>query len=131
MLAARLAASATELSMHNVYLATMIGAIISTSLASRVFALGAGRRRLSARARSFARALSVRLRKARDRRVAALLADWERRAAIYALRHMTDRELSDMGISRCSIEQVGRGLEREQRAAAQSCGRMAARAVSR
>jgi hypothetical protein len=83
MLAARLAASATELSMHNVYLATMMGAIISTSLASRVFAVGAlgsGGRRLL-RARSLSRVLAARLRKARDRWVAARLANCERRAA--------------------------------------------------
>ena len=118
--------------MHSIYLATMIGAIISTTLASRLLAMGAfgpGMHRLSSRAKLLSRAFSARIRSARDRWVAARLADCERRAAVHALRRMTDRELSDMGMSRCSIEAVGRGLER--RAAVQSRGRIPARAVSR
>ncbi len=104
--------------MHKTYLATMIGAAISASLASRLFAVGAfgpAKGRLLARARRVWRAFALRLGKFVDRRIAGMIAEFERRASIHALRRMTDRELNDIGIARSSIGRVGRGLERERR----------------
>ena len=102
--------------MHKAYLATMIGAAISTSLASRLFAVGAfgpAKGRLLAHATEVSRAFSVRLRNFVDLRIAGMIAELERRASIRALHRMNDRELSDIGISRSSIGRIGRGLERE------------------
>ncbi len=102
--------------MHKAYLATMIGAVISTSLASRLFAVGAfglAKGRLPARATEVSRAFWGHLRNIIDRRIAGMIAELERRASIHALHRMTDRELSDIGISRASIGRIGCGLERE------------------
>ncbi len=102
--------------MHKTYLATMIGAAISASLASRLFAVGAfgpAKGRVFARVKSAFRAFLARLRKLLDRRIADMIAEFERRASIRKLQRMTDRELGDIGISRSSIGRIGRGLERE------------------
>ncbi len=102
--------------MQRIYLATLIGAVISTSLASRMFAVatfGPARTNPFTRLGSVSRAVLARLRRSLDDRIAMILADCERRASIQRLHRMTDRELSDIGISRCSIAQIGRGLVRE------------------
>ena len=41
----------------------------------------------------------------------AIIADWNRRAAMKALHQLDDRALRDIGLSRCQIEQAVHGLD--------------------
>ena len=60
------------------------------------------------RLRGRARRLSRRLKRAIDAWVASMLARRERQAAIYAVHHLSDRELKDMGLYRGSLGHVAR-----------------------
>ena len=96
--------------MNRFYVATIIAAVATILLASRVLMLRGSR---SAIPRMLARArfdLEWVLRGARnfvDDWIAASLAHRERKAAIFALQRLSDRELKDMGLDRGRIEHVG------------------------
>ena len=103
--------------MNRFYVATIIAAVATILLASRVLMLRGSR---SAIPRMLARAqfdLEWVLRGARtlvDDWIAASMAHRERRAAIFALHKLSDRELRDMGLDRGRIEHAGYGCERDQ-----------------
>ena len=103
--------------MNRFYVATIIAAVTTIFLASRVLML---RRSRSAIPRMLARAqfdLEWVLRGARnfvDDWIAASLAHRERRAAIFALQRLSDRELKDMGLYRGCIEHLGWCCEQDQ-----------------
>jgi uncharacterized protein YjiS (DUF1127 family) len=95
-----------ELLMNKIYLATIIAMVITTSIASHVLAVGA----LGPAApgflvglRSGASGLFSRLSRFIGDCIAAMHADCERRAAIAALRSLSDRELKDIGLYRSGI----------------------------
>ena len=93
--------------MTQFYVATIIAAVATILLAARVLMLRGSR---SAMPRILARAqfdLEWILRGARDfvdDWIAATIASRERKAAIFALQRLSDRELKDMGLDRGRIE---------------------------
>jgi len=95
--------------MNRFYIATMIAAVATILLASRVLMLRGSR---SAIPRMLARVrfdLGWVLRGARnlvDDWIAASLARRERKADIFALHSLSDRELRDMGLDREGIEHI-------------------------
>jgi uncharacterized protein YjiS (DUF1127 family) len=97
--------------MTRLYLATVVAAAVTTSLASHmlvVHASGSAATNLSAR---FGPALFRALRRVKDFLddwIAAVLAHRERQAARFVLHRLSDRELKDMGLSRSDIDQIGR-----------------------
>ena len=104
--------------MNRFYVATMIAAVATILLASRVLMLRGSR---SAIPRMLARVrfdLGWVLRGARnlvDDWIAASLARRERKAGIFALHSLSDRELKDMGLDRCGIDHLGWYPEQDQR----------------
>jgi uncharacterized protein YjiS (DUF1127 family) len=105
-----------ELFMNRFYAATIVAAAATTLLASRVLVLRGSR---SATPGMLARArfdLEWVLRHARnclDDWIAANIARRERRAAIFALHRLSDRELKDMGLDRGGIEHIGDCCEQD------------------
>jgi len=107
--------------MNRLYLATFVAVIVTTSLGSHLLAIGAmgpAKRGVRARLRSALRGLFVRLKRFVDGRVAAVLAHRERQAAMFVLRHFSDRELKDIGLCRGDLAHLGRASGRERRSAA-------------
>jgi uncharacterized protein YjiS (DUF1127 family) len=106
-----------ELFMNRFYVATMIAAVTTMLLASRVLMLRASRPaipRMLARARFD---LEWVLRGARDLVddwIAASLARRERKAGSFALHRLSDRELRDVGLDRGRIEYLGWCCEHDQ-----------------
>lgn len=89
--------------MKRFYLATIIAIVITTSIASHLFAVGvrgSTTPRFPAGLRSWGSELFRRLGSCFDGWVACMLARRERQATIFALRHLSDRELKDIGIYR-------------------------------
>jgi uncharacterized protein YjiS (DUF1127 family) len=118
-----------ELFMKKFYLATLIAVVVTTSIASHLLmvgALGPSTTALRVNLRSgvagFFRRIGSRFR----RRFRRLLAGWigamleyrERRATIFALTKLSDRELRDIGVHRDSIAYDPRYFLRTRQAAA-------------
>jgi uncharacterized protein YjiS (DUF1127 family) len=92
--------------MKKIYLATVIAVVVTTSIASHLLAvgvLGPATPGVLARLRSCVGGFFGRLKRLFDDWIAAGLARRERQAAIFALRHFSDRELKDIGLYRGSI----------------------------
>jgi uncharacterized protein YjiS (DUF1127 family) len=90
-----------ELFMKRVYLATIIAVIIASSMAYHLFmASSLGSTVPFASLRSGLRRTVNRLKRFIADRIAAAAAHRQRRGAISELRHMTDRELKDIGVYR-------------------------------
>jgi uncharacterized protein YjiS (DUF1127 family) len=115
-----------ELFMNRFYVATMIAAVTTILLASRVLMLRGSR---SAIPRMLARVrfdIEWVLRGARnlvDDWIAASIAQRERKAAIFGLHRLSDRELRDVGLDRGRIGHAG--CRREQDALDRMRGRSA------
>ncbi len=97
--------------MGKMHIATVVAMFVTTSLATNL--LVAGTRGpvapdLTVRLRCRARRLSRRMKRAVDAWVASMPARRERQAAIYAVHHLSDRELKDMGLYRGSLGHVAR-----------------------
>ena len=97
--------------MGKMHIATVVAMFVATSLATNL--LAAGTRgpvtpNLTVRLRGRARRLGRRMKRAVDAWVASVLARRERQAAIYAVHHLSDRELKDMGLYRGSLGHVAR-----------------------
>jgi uncharacterized protein YjiS (DUF1127 family) len=93
------------------YFATVVALFVTTSLATNVLVSGTRGPALPGmivglRCRS--RRLRRRLKRAIDIWVASMLAHRERQATIYAVHHLSDRELKDMGLYRGSLGHVTR-----------------------
>jgi uncharacterized protein YjiS (DUF1127 family) len=100
------ALSRMELFMKRVYLATVIAVIIASSIAYQLLmagSVGSATPGLLVSLRSGMRATLNRLKRLIAYRIAVALARRQRRAAIFELRHMTDRELMDIGVYRGDI----------------------------
>jgi uncharacterized protein YjiS (DUF1127 family) len=92
-----------ELFMKRVYLAAAISVIIASSIAYQLLMLGSPGSTtpgLFVSLRSGMRRTLNRMKRFIAVRIAAALARRQRRAAISQLRHMTDRELQDIGVYR-------------------------------
>lgn len=105
--------------MKKIYLATAIAIIVTTSIASHGLTIGALSPVMPGvliGARLGARGAYSRLRERFSACIAAVRAHRERRAAIFELSSLSDRELSDIGLWRGSIGCDLRLLERERQA---------------
>ncbi len=105
--------------MKKIYLATVIASVITTSIASHLLAvraLGPAAPGIFSRLRSCVDGWFGRLKGLLDDWTAAALARRERAAAIFALRHFSDRELKDVGLHRGSIACDLRSPERKPQA---------------
>ena len=93
--------------MTKFYLATVAAVVVTTSLASDILVVmgsrGSARPDRPKRSRSTARRWMRRFGYFVDAWVAAMLESRERQAAIYALNRLSDRDLRDIGLDRCSI----------------------------
>jgi hypothetical protein len=97
--------------MSRMYFATVVAMFVTTSLATNLLVAGTRGPVAPApmvRLRGRARRLGRRLKRAIDAWVASMLARRERQAAIYAVHHLSDRELKDMGLYRGSLGHVAR-----------------------
>jgi uncharacterized protein YjiS (DUF1127 family) len=95
--------------MNRFYLGTITVVALTTALTSNIIATGirgAAQPGLSMGARLVARRCSRRFGRAVDAWVAAMIARRERLAASAALRQMTDRELTDVGLYRGEIDNL-------------------------
>jgi len=105
--------------MTRLYIATVIAAAVTTSLASHMLvvrASGSTTARLHAGLRTALRGLLGRAKSLLDDWIAAALAHRERQATRLALHGLSDRELKDMGLYGCSIRDIGDRSERERQA---------------
>lgn len=96
--------------MTGIHVATVAAAIVTTSLATHVLlvrATGATTPALLARLRSGFARVSRGAKSLLDDWIAASIAHRERKAAIFMLHKLGDRELRDMGLDRGRIEQIG------------------------
>ena len=92
--------------MTRIYAATVVGIFITTSLATNVLVVGARgpvAAGLSTRLRSTTRRLGRRAKRIVDAWVAAMLSRREQQASAWALLHVADRELRDIGLYRVSV----------------------------
>jgi hypothetical protein len=104
-----------ELAMSKAYFATVVAILVTASLATNLLVVGMrGSAIPGLGARLHARRLGRRLKHAVDAWVAGMLARRERQATIYALYHMTDRELGDVGPHRTGAS-ISRAPERRLR----------------
>ena len=96
--------------MTKFYLATIAAVVVTTSLASDILVVmgtrGSARADRPRRTRPTARRWMRRLGHLVDAWVAAMIESRERQAAIYALNRLSDRDLRDIGIDRCSIRHM-------------------------
>jgi uncharacterized protein YjiS (DUF1127 family) len=95
--------------MTRIYAATVVAIFVTTSLATNVLFVGTrgpASSNPSLRLRSASRRLNRRVRRLIDTWVAATIAHREQQAAAWALHHVSDRELRDIGLDRV---RVGRG----------------------
>jgi len=95
--------------MNRFYVATMIAAVATILLASRVLLLRGSRSaipRMLARARFDLEWISRGARNLVDDWIAASIARGERKTATVALHRLSDRELRDMGLDREGIEHI-------------------------
>jgi uncharacterized protein YjiS (DUF1127 family) len=98
-----------ELFMHRFYVATIIAAVATILLASRVLMLRGLRsevRPTLARARFDLEWILRGAKNLVDDWIAASIASRERKAAMFALQRLSDRELKDMGLDRGRIEHI-------------------------
>jgi uncharacterized protein YjiS (DUF1127 family) len=99
-----------ELFMNRFYVATIIAAVVTILLASRVLMLRGSRPDILpmlARARFDLEWVSRGAKNLVDDLIAASIANRERKAAMFALQRLSDRELKDMGFERGHIKHVG------------------------
>jgi hypothetical protein len=97
--------------MSRLYFATVVAVFVTTSLATNLLVAGTRGPVLPgmiARLRCRRRRLGRRLKRAIDTCVASMLARRERQAAIYAVHHLSDRELTDIGLRSGSLGHVAR-----------------------
>jgi uncharacterized protein YjiS (DUF1127 family) len=102
--------------MTQLYLATVIAAAVTTSLASHILvvrASGSTTARLRARMRRALRGFSGWAKRLLDDWIVAVLAHRERQAARLVLHGMSDRELKDIGLYRSNIADIGSRSERQ------------------
>ena len=95
--------------MSKIYVATVVAAFVTTSLATNLLVVGVRgpvQSDLVVRLRCRARRLRRWIGHAVDSWVVSMLAYRERQAALYALRHLSDRELKDMGLYRGSHDRI-------------------------
>ena len=96
--------------MNRFYVATFVAAVATILLASRVLMLCGSRSTIPGMLARVRFDLEWVLRGARnlvDDLIAASIARRERRAAIFALQRLSDRELKDMGLDRGGIGHAG------------------------
>jgi uncharacterized protein YjiS (DUF1127 family) len=96
---------ALELAMSRIYVATVVAAFVTTSLATNLLVVGVRgpvQSEFVVRLRCRARRLRRLLGRAVDAWVVSMLASRERQATFYALRQLSDRELRDVGLCRGS-----------------------------
>lgn len=89
--------------MSRIYVATVVAAFVTASLATNLLVVGVRgpvQSDVLVRLRCRTRRLRRLIRHAVDAWVASMLAYRERQAALYALRHLSDREVKDMGLYR-------------------------------
>jgi uncharacterized protein YjiS (DUF1127 family) len=91
--------------MSRIYFATVVAAFVTTSLATNLLVVGTRGPVTSGlttrlRSRSRSRRLSRRFGHFVNNQVAAMIARREQQATICALRHMSDRDLKDIGLYR-------------------------------
>jgi uncharacterized protein YjiS (DUF1127 family) len=89
--------------MNKAYWATVIGIVVTTSIASHLLAVGTLRPTMPGGLRPATRRFFDRLKNFLDDWIAAALARRERQAAIFSLHRLTDRELKDIGLYRTNI----------------------------
>ena len=97
--------------MGKIHIATVVAMFVATSLATNLLVAGTrgpATPGLMVRLRCRTRRLGRRMKRAVDGWVASALARRERQAAIYAVHHLSDRELKDMGLYRGSLGHVAR-----------------------
>jgi hypothetical protein len=97
--------------MGKMYCATVVAVFVTTSLATNLLVVGTRgpvMPKLMAWLRYRARRLSRRLKRAVDTWVMRVLVQRERQATIYAVRHLGDRELKDMGLYRGRFSHAAR-----------------------
>ncbi len=97
--------------MSKMYFATVIAVFVTTSLATNLLVVGTRGPVLpgmAVRLHGRSRRLGRRLKRVIDNWVAAMVANRERQAAVYAVHHMSDRERKDMGLYRGSLGHVAR-----------------------
>ena len=95
--------------MSKVYVATVVAVFVTTSLATNLLVVGTRgpvRSDLMLRLMCRARRVRRRLKHTVDAWVVAVLEHRERQAAIYALRHLNDRDLKDIGLYRGSYGRI-------------------------
>src|SRR5947209_4003856 len=95
-----------ELSMNDFYLAAIVAALVTISIASHVLVAGtrgSATPELLAPLRSQGARMADRTKRAFDHWVAAMLARRERQAVASALNRCSDRELEDIGLYRGDI----------------------------
>jgi len=106
--------------MSKIYVATVVAAFVTTSLATNLLVVGVRgpvQSDLVVRLRLRARRLRRRIGHAVDAWVVSMLAYRERQATLYALRHLSNRELKDMGLYRGSHGRITVLYPDERRAA--------------
>ena len=95
--------------MSTMYFATVVAVFVTTSLATNLLVAGTRGPVLPGMIgglRGRSRRLGRRLKRAIDRWVASMLARRERQAALYAVHHLSERELKDIGLYRGSLSHV-------------------------
>ena len=106
--------------MSKIYVATVVAAFVTTSLATNLLVVGVRgpvQSDLVVRLRCRARRLRRWIGHAVDAWVVSMLAYRERQATLYALRHLSNRELKDMGLYRGSHGRITVLYPDERRAA--------------
>lgn len=101
--------------MGKMYFATVVAVFVTTSLATNLLVVGTRGTvtpELLVKLRCRSRRLSRRLKHGIDAWVANMLARRERQATIYAVHHLSDLELRDIGLYRGSLGQASRMDER-------------------
>jgi uncharacterized protein YjiS (DUF1127 family) len=113
-----------ELFMKKFYLATLIAVIVTTSIASHLLMVGvlgpstaALRLDLRSGVAGFFRRIGSRFRRLLAGWIGAVLEYRERRATIFALTKLSDRELRDIGVHRDGIGYDPRHFPRTRQAA--------------
>jgi hypothetical protein len=95
--------------MSKIYVATVVAAFVTTSLATNLLVVGVRgpvQSDFLVRLRCRARRLRRLIGRAVDAWVVSMLAYRERQTALYALRYLSDRELRDMGLYRGSHDRI-------------------------
>ena len=97
--------------MGKMHVAAIVAAFLTTSLATNLLVVGTRgpvMPELVVWLRSRARRIRRRLKRALDSWVTRMLVERERQATVYAVRHLGERELKDIGVYRGSLGHAAR-----------------------